>query len=211
MVINIVLKVLLALVAMFCCMPTCSALNCYSCTGIIGTPVGDACATMSIGNYTTGHNFCTTTSDGVTVQRSGGFPGINANSTYGCNAMQDRCTCDENLCNNQALVKTTTKCYVCASVPVFNNGCGNDEYWNPESKYVHEETGCSACSKTTNSDSVTRGCLHSIHQLSQCVTSLNGGTSCSCFGDHCNHASSLFRARDVYFVIGVSFVLKFWK
>jgi len=211
---TIAMKVLLAMVAIYCCLSTCSAvgIDCYTCDGTVGTVEGDACADGTNKTTSTGNGFCTFS--GTTlgtfnrrVTRSGYGGGLVITGYIeGCS--NNICYCNTTLCNGQAIEKTTVSCYVCESVELFDNGCGNGDYWDPKSKYVRQETECTTCSKTQDLKSITRGCVYSIHSFGDCTGS-DGYRTCYCSEDDCNHASALLSAYNAYLVIGVSFILKY--
>jgi len=217
------MKVLLSLVAVCFCAATCVAIDCFTCSGTIGTPEGDACADGSNKTSATGFDFCFTSGNILSpdldtkrvVTRSGGVNKPNGDiQEQECDTSLDVCYCTTQLCNMKAAVKSTTSCYVCQSVPLFDNGCGNDKLFNPDSIYVQKEKECSACTKTQTYDTIIRDCEYSIHAVDGCYTQIDKATDdyiikCSCSDDDCNHASSLFCASTAYFLITLSLISKF--
>jgi len=219
------MKVLLLLVSIWCCLSTCLAINCFTCGGKVGTSEGDACAQAT--NQTTGAGFGTgfdycTTVESITdsagderhVTRSGGYKAVAQNIDEYTNQCtegpQYQCTCTSDRCNNKAIAKTTVTCFVCNSMKLFDNGCGNDKLWNPKSEFVHKKSGCSACTKTQDADSITRDCKYSIHRIDFCEGKVGSSSveTCSCTDDECNHSPALYSSFTAYLVISVSFLLK---
>jgi len=198
----IVMKVLLAWIAIGCCMSPCLALDCLTCSGMIGTTAGDICADGTDQTFRTGFDYCVTVDSTTSVQRSGSS-GTILFSQY-CEG--NRCYCNRTaLCNNQKFEKpTTVSCYVCSSLPFFDNGCGNGVYWKPNSIYMRKETRCTACTKTQDYDSISRGCVQSIHSIDRC-SSDSTSIACVCTGNECNHASSLLPA---YTAMIIGFIFK---
>jgi len=200
----IVMKVLLAWIAIWCCTSPCLALDCYTCDGDIGTPEGDRCAngtnTTSAGNF----DYCYTRDEATRVERNGdNRSGTTSQTLPYCESSS--CYCNTNLCNSQKFEKpTTVSCYVCNSLPFFDNGCGNGDYWKPNAGYMRKESGCTACSKTQNANSISRGCLQSMHATDRCSVGLTSIT-CVCTADDCNHASSLLPA---YTAMIIGFIFK---
>jgi len=197
------MKVVMGLVASCCCLSTCTALiDCYECMGDIDSNCGqlnNLADIMKQANST----YCTVSSIGDTIFRSGvksgekDFPQYCTDSTCFCNTT--------NLCNSQkALTPPKISCYVCQSLSFIDNGCGNGEYWKPESPFVRTDKECIACTKSEDGASVSRGCVKSVHTLEGCVRD-TGGISCECTEADCNHAPSLLPA---YTAITISLI---WK
>jgi len=197
----IVMKVLLAWIAIWCCTSPCLALDCYTCGGDIGTPEGDRCADGTNTTTGTGFDYCFTVDSITSVQRFG----ANGTRPFSQYCVSTTCSCNSTaLCNNQKFEKpTTVSCYVCNSLPFFDNGCGNGVYWKPNSIYMRKETRCTACTKTQDYRSISRGCVQSIHSIDRC-SSDSTSIACVCTGNECNHASSLLPAYTAM-IIGLIF------
>jgi len=196
-------KVLLALVASCCCLSTCTArVDCYECTGSIDSNCGQLTNTVTIIKRLN-DSYCVTDNRDNTVSRSGVAFG---NPMYPQYCSGSICYCNTTtLCNDErALAPTPISCYVCNSLPYFDNGCGNGAYWNPQVKYVRKETDCNACYKSQDGDSIVRGCVRSVHTKEGCYSS-GSSINCECTGVDCNHASSLLPA---YTAITISLI---WK
>jgi len=198
-----------SLMVIFLCLSICTALNCYECGGEMGTPEGEDCAALrNIGN-STGYKFCTTVSNERLVRRSG----INIDRPYADYCESSICYCNNtNLCNYRTFERNSVTCYVCETVSLLDNGCGNGDYWKPGMTWVRKEAGCSACSKVQDKVSIKRDCLYSIHSVDRntCTRSLDT-ISCTCSGNDCNHASRLpLSSFFAYIAAGLVTIWKIW-